>query len=63
MNKVKTNELKGRPGMKRFQFNMDMRIFDGIVRAAQARYCPISRWIVRAIIEKLKKEEEFFKGK
>jgi hypothetical protein len=55
--------LKDRPDKKRITINVPIPLYNGVIRATQFRYCTLTRWMMRAIVEKLKKEEEYFKDK
>lgn len=51
--------LSRSPNKKRIQLDIDLKIFDGIRRITQMRYCTVTTWVTRAIVEKLIRDEKF----
>jgi len=52
---------KGRPTKKRITLDIPLPIFEGLTRVLQLRYCSMTKWINRAIVEKMQQEEKYWK--
>jgi hypothetical protein len=61
MRDLKMKGLSRSPDKKRIQLDIDLKIFDGIRRITQMRYCTVTTWVTRAIVEKLIRDEKFLK--
>lgn len=61
MHKLNIKPLKDRKDKKRISFNISLSIYDELIKATEMRYCTLTKWITRAILEKLQREEKLLK--
>jgi hypothetical protein len=59
----KMKPLKDRPNKKRIALDIPVFLYRAIVKVCELRYCSVTSWINRTMLEKIQKEDEYFREK